>query len=239
MKYTIITVTYNAQERIQKTMESVLQQDYCDYEYLIMDGESQDQTLDIVENMKNTYKQNVRVYSQKDSGIYNAMNKGIEKADGDYILFLNAGDVLYERCTLSSLAEQIARYGNGIYCGNTCMMLEGKLLGIYEFKKNHRTVLDGLLHYKMPCHQSIIAPAYLLKKYFFDEKYKMRADYDWLVKCYRKGVKFQLVEDVIAGYDMSGMTSKIFNQLFMKNESEMIVKKYYPIYYILSQVIHI
>lgn len=239
MKYTIITVTYNAQADIEKTMESVLLQDYRDYEYLIIDGKSKDRTLEIVENMKQKYDADIKVYSEMDTGVYNAMNKGIERAKGDYIIFVNAGDFLYEKGTLSSLAEQIERGGEAIYCGNTCMMQDGKPLGVYDFKKNNHTVLRGLLHYKMPCHQSVVAPARLLKKYCFDEKYKMRADYDWIVKCYRKGTKFCLIDDIVAGYDMGGETSRIDNQLFMKSESEMIVRKYYPIYYILSQAFNL
>lgn len=239
MKYTIITVTYNAEDTIEKTIESVIKQDYYDYEYLIIDGESQDQTLNRIENLRKKYNAQIQVYSEKDEGIYNAMNKGIEKAKGDFIIFLNSGDLLYDKTTLTCMTKKIKNRGTGIYCGNTCMMKNGKPLGVYRFKENNHSILNGLLHYKMPCHQSIVAPTSILKKYKFNEIYKLRADYDWLMKCYRKGIKFFLLDDIISAYDIEGASTNLQAQFTMKTESEKIVSCYFPLYWILSQAVNL
>lgn len=106
MKFSIITVCYNAKENIGKTIESVLAQDYKDYEYIIVDGASTDGTVDIISECAASDSR-VKYTSEKDNGLYDAMNKGASLASGDYIQFLNAGDILYGENTLSLVAKQI------------------------------------------------------------------------------------------------------------------------------------
>ena len=95
LKFTVVTVVFNGEKVIRKTIESVLNQEYAPYEYLIVDGRSNDKTLDIVNGYRDSFDQkgiNFYVISEKDTGIYNAMNKGVKYAKGDFISFLNAGD---------------------------------------------------------------------------------------------------------------------------------------------------
>ena len=100
---TIITVCYNSEENIEKTMTSVLEQGYTDFEYVVVDGKSSDNTLEIAAQFSDRFALKgirFRIYSESDNGIYNAMNKGISYSDGKYILFLNSGDYLFDTDTL-------------------------------------------------------------------------------------------------------------------------------------------
>ena len=117
MKFTIITVAYNEERGITETVRSVLKQDYRDFEYLIIDGNSSDKTVEIVTNLIKKSDKDVKLFSEPDLGIYNAMNKGIQKASGDFVIFINAGDQLYDRFVLKKLSRFINQKGNRIYYG--------------------------------------------------------------------------------------------------------------------------
>ena len=117
MRYTIITVVLNGLEQLKFTMDGVLKQKFTDYEYVIIDGGSQDGTVEFLEDM--TMKDSrIRYISEKDTGIYNAMNKGLRLAQGDYVMFLGAGDVFCDEHTLETVAQYLKYdviYGRIIY----------------------------------------------------------------------------------------------------------------------------
>ena len=128
MLYTIITVCYNAQDSIRTTINSVLQQNYMDFEYIVIDGKSNDLTYSIVKKYRDEFNEKgiaYRYISEPDTGIYNAMNKAIEMSRGDWLLFLNAGDyfvnseVLKKLSLKTQLSDKSLIYGNYISeCGN-------------------------------------------------------------------------------------------------------------------------
>ena len=110
---TVITICYNAINRVRETIESVCNQTYPDIEYLIIDGASTDGTKEILAEYLRF--PNIKIYSEKDFGIYNAMNRGIARASGDYIFFLNAGDTLYNKYVLEEMYQYIKEDTKSIY----------------------------------------------------------------------------------------------------------------------------
>jgi glycosyltransferase involved in cell wall biosynthesis len=112
VKITVITVCYNVENEIEKTVKSVLNQSYANMEYLIIDGKSSDHTLPLAENLVSGTDKKVLIYSEKDFGIYNAMNRGIMRASGDYVVFMNAGDSFYDEEVLTRAASFIRDNGD-------------------------------------------------------------------------------------------------------------------------------
>ena len=158
---TIITVVYNAATILEKTIRSVINQSYQNIEYIIIDGNSQDGTLDVIKQ----YEEKIDYWqSEPDKGIYDAMNKAIELSTGQWISFMNAGDLFYDNETIKSVFVSEKMYsGYNIIYGNTILQWDG----FTEIKNPGR---DS----EMPfCHQSCFTKLSLLKKYKFDLKYRI------------------------------------------------------------------
>lgn len=227
--FSIITVCYNAEKAIKETIESVLLQEWKKFEYIIVDGASTDSTVDIVRQYA-AADNRIEWHSEPDSGIFNAMNRGIMRASGDYIMFMNAGDSFYDGAVLSNMAKQIKEHGNAIYYGQACLMKNGKCKGI-----NKNLSEQGCLRYNtlmkgfMPIHQSIAAPLYILKKHCFNEEYKIRADYDWLLRCCKDRMRLVNLNFVVCKYDNSGISARAKYKKIMNKETQMIRKRNFPI----------
>lgn len=175
-KFTIITVCYNAEEYIKETIESVLRQSFQDYEYIIKDGKSKDSTLAIIHSV---IEKNDRfhIVSDADHGIYDAMNRAVSLAKGEYVLFLNAGDCLLDDHVLNNVNEFIQKksadvvYGNILQIGN-----EGKRLRKYgQVCSKELYFLSG----DCICHQAMFAKSDLFKEKLFDTRYLVCADKEW------------------------------------------------------------
>lgn len=168
--FTVITVVFNAQNSIEKTIESVLIQSFSDYEYIIIDGGSTDLTINILNKYTNRIN---KIISEKDKGIYDAMNKGISLARGKWINFLNAGDVFSETDTLlnTSIAIEKNSTSNLFYIN-------------FKMKNILHTPLLNLnyLLNNMICHQSLFYHYSLFTKYNFDINLQLAADYKHLLK---------------------------------------------------------
>lgn len=172
--FTIVTVSYNCCSLIEKTIKSVLQQDYHDTEYIIIDGESTDGTVEIIKK----YAQHLAFWcSEPDGGIYQGMNKGISHAKGEWILFLNAGDVF---------AETTLR-------GN-----ERVIKKALEPCNKQRMFF---------CHQAVFVRTELMKQYPYDTRFKMSADFYFFKFCYLTKKKFQHIPIVISVYDRTGISN--------------------------------
>lgn len=230
IKITVITVCYNAEREIEKTVRSVLNQSYANIEYLIIDGKSCDNTLALVEKMTDGADKTVQVYSEKDFGIYNAMNRGIMRAGGDYVVFMNAGDSFYDEDVLTRAASFIKDNGYAIYFGKAYIENRTNTRARFlDFSTDGKSYLDALLHTYMPCHQSIIAPLDCLKQNPFDEKYELRADFDWIVKCYRRGIRLVNMDYIVCRYANNGKSARIGRvSKQLKKESSTILRTHYP-----------
>lgn len=197
--FTIITCTYNASSVIDRTLSSVLSQDYPNVEHVIVDGNSSDDTVEKVmayadASLVRHPSRCVTVKSERDKGLYDAMNKGISRAKGDYLVFLNAGDVLYEAGTLSLIAGQIdaEKPLPGVVYGNTAIVDEGgKFLGMRRLAPPERLTWRSFRHGMLVCHQSFYALTSIAKQTPYDLTYRLSADVDWCIRVMKQAEKEQ------------------------------------------------
>ncbi len=220
MKFTIITVCYNAEKGIEKTIKSVLNQSYRNYEYIIIDGLSNDGTMQIINEYAPKFKDigiKVKVVSERDNGIYDAMNKGVSRANGEWINFINAGDVY---CS-NEVLEQFA-----VYSSENVDVIAGEIfrvVGYIGIKKSHTDIAE-LKKRMIFCHQAIFASKELFDEKLFDTDYRICADYDWLLHMYMKNYTFKCVNIPVVNYDMEGVSTR--NIELSNAENSRIGKKY-------------
>ena len=188
----IITVVYNCKDDLEMTIKSIIDQTYPNIEYIVIDGNSNDGTIDIIKKYQNKITYWI---SEPDEGIYDAMNKGIRQSTGDWINFMNAGDRVYDQNILSSLFIPVPKPSTDIIYGDTEF--------IYTFGKYIRkpASLTYLKESMIFCHQSSFVRTYLLKKREFNTKYKICADYDFFLFCLKEGKILQYVPSTIAIFD--------------------------------------
>jgi glycosyltransferase involved in cell wall biosynthesis len=170
-KISIITVTFNAEKFIEKTIQSIINQTYKNIEFIIVDGKSKDNTLKIIEN----YSTHIdKVISEKDSGIYDAMNKGIDLATGDFITFLNAGDDYIDNNVLFNLFENLDKDTNIVYADHISI-LNGK----EKYRKAKKFNKNNLFKFLTTtvCHQAIFVKKEIAPKY--NLKYKLKGELNW------------------------------------------------------------
>lgn len=181
--FSIITVTYNAAQWLERTMESIISQNCQDVEYIVIDGGSTDGTLDIIKRYENhiTYW-----ISEPDKGIYDAMNKGMKVATGDYLWFLNAGDTFYSPNVLLEMSEAIQanQFPDIIYGETEIMDAQGNNLGNRRLKAPDRLTWKSFSMGMLVCHQSFVVKRTMADDY--DLQYRFSADYDWTIRCMRK-----------------------------------------------------
>ena len=192
-KITVVTVTYNCQKVVEKTILSVLSQDYKNIEYIVVDGCSNDKTLNIVEQYKDRID---LIVSEPDKGVYDAMNKSVKYATGDWILFMNAGDCFIARNTISKMFFE-THDDVGVIFGDTISDYRGFETVIKYNPKSWR-------HKYMPsCHQSIFVKRELLLQNPFNLKYRIAADL-YSFKCFsEQNVKYKYIPEIVARYDVS------------------------------------
>ena len=217
-KISIITVVYNGQALIERTIKSVLSQEYTSIEYIVIDGASSDSTLFILEQHKSKIAQ---IVSEKDKGIYDAMNKGLKLASGDYVLFLNAGDEFYSNKTLTSvfdLREADVYYGNTAVVDGSGVVLGDRRLTPPE-ELNWKSLKFGMC----VSHQSFIAKRVLCDAY--DLNYTVSSDIDWVISVLKKASKITNTKIYIAKF-LAGGTSNNRMKLALKERFAIMSKHY-------------
>lgn len=172
----IITITYNAESTIGHTLESVASQNFGNYEHILIDGASDDNTLGVARKYKH-----VKIHSEKDNGLYDAMNKGLRFARGRYVLFLNSGDTFHSDSTLEAYARRAER-GDDIIFGDTVIVDKDR----HIIGKRHLTAPINLTKQSfnkgmLICHQAFMVKRSIAPE--FDTAYRFSADYDWTIKC--------------------------------------------------------
>ena len=219
--FSIITVTWNAAKTIGATVKSVATQSFGDYEYIVIDGASSDDTLSLV---KQAGIANTRILSERDNGLYDAMNKGIAMARGTYLIFLNAGDAFSTDDTLSRLSQAAANEPDVIYGQTQLVNQERKVVG-----KRHLTAPVELnsASFKrgmVVCHQAFVARREIVDNY--DLGYRFSADYDWCIKVLKKSKCNAYVGDEpIIDYLNEGITTA--NHKASLRERYAIMRKHY------------
>lgn len=207
----VITVCYNSEKYIKSTIESVLMQTYKNIEYIIIDGKSTDKTINIIREYNFKFNNKIKLISETDTGIYDAMNKGIDISCGDYLFFLNSGDFFLDNRVIIDLVKYINKNNIDLLYGNV------KLDRVQEKYRSNKINSIYDLIFSTICHQSILASRKCFKDNIFDRSYKWLADYKWLINCVKDmNVKLEYINRNIAFFDPRNVT--IYDSYTLKME---------------------
>lgn len=215
MKITLITCTYNAGSVLQRTLDSVRKQSYADIEHIIVDGKSGDDTIAIAQQYK-AYNDlshtghTIIIKSEPDKGLYDAMNKGIAMATGEYLCFLNAGDMLHDADTVAAVAQHS---GASVVYGETDIVDEnGAFLRHRRLQAPEHLTWKSFRMGMLVCHQSFYANTAIAKATPYNLKYRVSADVDWCIRIMKlgasKGMATCNTHRVLCDYLAGGMSIK-------------------------------
>ena len=219
----IITVCYNAECEIKATLKSVKEQSFKNYEYIIIDGASKDNTLSVISQ---SGVEPTHLVSERDKGIYDAMNKGLALAKGDYLMFLNAGDSLYSPDTLQRIAEVAQTESPDVIYGDTAIVdAERNYLRPRKLRPPKTLTRNSFKNGMLVCHQAFLPKRELAMPY--DMKYRLSADFDWCVKILSASKKCTQIESFIVNYLEEGATTR--NHIKSLKERFRIMSAHYGI----------
>lgn len=227
-RITVVTVCFNSQDTIRETIESVLTQQFDDYEYIIVDGASSDDTINIINEY--TDNEHVRFVSEADRGLYDAMNKATDMACGSYLCFLNSGDFFVDDKVLCDVADHL---GGDLLCGNVIRIREdGELTEKYSDRLADIKWL--LLKGRMICHQAMFIKRETMLKYRYDLDYKITADFNMLCKMVKDKCKIHYFDrDLVKMDNISGISTEAKNLPIMWKEDDLSIKNCFPVWYVL------
>jgi glycosyltransferase involved in cell wall biosynthesis len=218
-KLSIITIVYNNAADIERTLLSVLNQTYANIEYIVIDGASTDGTLDIIQKHQEGISQ---LISEKDKGIYDAMNKGLKMATGDYVLFMNSGDELFAKDTVQQVFA--TQPDADIYYGETEIINnQGQSMGQRRHKAPETFTWRSFNLGMSISHQAIYIKRSLAEPY--DETYQLSADIDWIIRAAKKAKSIVNMHQYVAKYLYGGMSKKKHKQSL--TERFHIMRKHY------------
>jgi glycosyltransferase involved in cell wall biosynthesis len=222
--FSIITVTYNAESTISPTMLSVAEQSCTLYEHIIMDGASTDSTVKIANKLASN---KTIIHSAPDNGIYDAMNKGMDIATGDYLIFLNAGDRFHSPDTLQELADAImANDYPGIVYGQTQLVdINNNYIGPRHLTAPDILTFDSFKHGMLVCHQAFTVLRKVAPRY--DTRWRLSADYEWCIRCLKRSRRNVYTHSTTINYLSEGMTTKYRRKSLI--ERYKIMSHYYGI----------
>jgi len=207
MKLSIITINYNNKAGLEKTINSVMYQSWRDFEWIIIDGGSTDGSKEVIENLAKDPLSNISYWcSEKDKGIYNAMNKGIAKAKGEYLNFMNSGDCFYDNDTLLLFTRRI-EFSADIYYGDSFYLDKNGNIG-KELKLPDELTIDHYLKGGWINHQAAFIKRKLLQQRPYDEKYKIAGDSDFFLYQLCNHAKFEHIDAYIAVSEIPGLSGK-------------------------------
>ncbi len=214
-KISVITVCFNSLEMLKKTMQSVDSQTYTNYEYIVIDGNSTDGTLHFLKNYEGKLTKYV---SESDQGIYDAMNKGVKMSSGDYVIFLNAGDLFADATTLEKIFKDKI-YDSDVIYGD--VIKNGK---VKPAEKPHNA------HKMYFCHQSCFTKLECLRQFPFDTKYKMSADFNFFKILTLNNKTFKQLNIPISIFDTTGVSNTkrskgLKENINVVNEHDNIINK--------------
>lgn len=219
----IITISYQAKEYLIRTVESILAQDYTKIEYIIIDAQSTDGTISIIKEYEGILKSKsiaFRWISEPDKGIYDAMNKGLQMATGDYVWFMNAGDKISSGNCIESIYKSISAHSTGdilssentsnypdfIYGETSIVNEKGEIMGARRLKApetlNWRSFRMGML----VCHQSMLVKRSIAPP--FDLRYKYSGDFDWTIRCLREAKSVHNTHLILSHFLDGGVSKK-------------------------------
>ena len=229
LKISVITIVLNSVATIEKTITSVLSQNYDQLEYIVLDGISTDGTLDIIRK----YADGIRIFvSEADHGIYDAMNKAISLCSGDVIIFMNSGDYFMNENAIKCAMD---RFDDNTDILIAKELIEGRVCDTFSAEKNRSIYIDAFFP-----HQATFSRTSLFEKDgLYDETYRICADYDWILREYYRGRRIKWIDDVVSVYDADGVSSSVkctaeqyvisHKYLLLSDRSDLIpyMEKYY------------
>jgi glycosyltransferase involved in cell wall biosynthesis len=206
MQLSIITITYNAEQFLERTIQSILAQTNQNFEYIIIDGKSKDGTLAIAEKHKNRVNQLV---SEPDKGLYDAMNKGLKKATGDFVWFMNAGDEINDNQAVENIYKAISDKTDVLYGDTYFVDNDGNIQGLRSEITPHRlpknlTWQDMKLG-MLVCHQAFIARKSIAPLYMENN---LSADVDWEIECLKRAREIKYLDFIVAKYLTGGISNQ-------------------------------
>lgn len=208
-KFSLITVTYNAGAVLEDTIQSIITQTYKNVEYILIDGASTDNTMRIIER----YRDHIHtVVSEPDQGLYDAMNKGLSLATGDYVCFLNAGDCLHEDDTLLSMVHSVAANHEApcppdVLYGDTALVdSEGHFLRMRRLTPPEHLTWKSFRHGMLVCHQAFFARRAIAPHY--DLRYRFSADFDWCIRVMKQARYLHNTHLTLVDYLDEGLTTR-------------------------------
>lgn len=219
IKFSIITVTFNAGRAFSTTADSVLSQIYSEVEHIVVDGASTDGTLELARryaqrNEESASGHEVVVRSEPDKGIYDAMQKGLNMATGDYVCFLNAGDWLPSADTLLTIADKIdLDCRPGVLYGDTDIVDdEGRFLFHRRLSPPERLTWRSFRQGMVVCHQAFYARTDIAQAVDYDQSFRLSADVDWCIrvmkKCEEKGLELKNLHSTVVNYLREGQSTR-------------------------------
>ena len=217
LRITYVTITYNAASVLQRTLDSVLSQDYPDILHLIIDGASTDDTMQLVDayiDRSNAADNghSIQVTSEPDKGIYDAMNKGLRSITGDYVCFLNAGDFLPAPDTVSRIVEKVGDQSPAVLYGDTDIVDgEGRFLHHRRLAPPEHLSWKSFRQGMLVCHQAFYARTDFAIATPYDLRYRYSADVDWCIRVMKAAAKENVpllnLKMVVANYTEEGQTT--------------------------------
>lgn len=222
IKFSIITCTYNASEVLQRTLDSVMSQTWGQIEHIIVDGASKDSTMAMAETYRRRSAEeetehDIIIKSEPDRGLYDAMNKGLQLATGDYVVFLNAGDVLPTDETLENISNDVNERSDGrlpavLYGDTNIVDNNGELLRPRRLAPPDDLSWRSFRHGMLVCHQAFYVRTDIAKAEPYNLKYRFSADVDWCIRVMKRAEKEGLpllrLPEVVVNYLDGGMTNK-------------------------------
>lgn len=203
--FSIITITFNAAKELPATLDSVAAQTFHDFEHLIIDGASKDDTVEIA---RRSGIDNMRIKSEPDKGLYDAMNKGIREAQGEFLIFLNAGDAFHSPDSLRQIAETAANNPEAdvVYGQTQIVDANRQFIAMRHLTAPERLTFDSFKHGMLVCHQAFVVRRSIAEPY--DLRYRFSADYEWCLRCLRRMRGAAYTGTTLIDYLADGLTDK-------------------------------
>ena len=213
IRISIVTITFNAARTLQRTLDSVLAQSYPHIEHLMIDGASTDDTVGIAERYQAQSAHEVIIQSEPDKGLYDAMNKGLQRATGDYIVFLNAGDSLYAPDTIECVVKTIGRQMPAVVYGDTAITDgEGRFLHLRRHRPPEQLSWRSFKKGMLVCHQAFYARLDIARQFPYNLRYRHSADVDWCIRIMKEadrlGLPLANTHAIIANFEEGGDTTQ-------------------------------
>lgn len=222
----IITINYNNAQGLLKTIESVVKQTQYNFEYIIIDGGSTDDSVSVIQQ----YKEQIDYWvSEPDQGIYNAMNKGLKIAKGDYVLFMNSGDFLYHENVIKDVCDKILPEYDLVY-GDVLLRHEKNN---WERIQVHPENLPFSYFYKQTiCQQACFIKRSLFESiFYFNETLKISSDWEFLIYAiYLENIKYKKIDVLVSVYDMEGVSSTLEFRSLASQEREKVLETHFPLF---------